>query len=559
MILNSSMIRMVSKGFGINNKKYSKDIKIDSHKYNDPKTLNNIGLAYQKEGDLSNAIKYYKKALKINSSFGTALSNLAIALAEKGCHSESVKCCIRGIRVSKNNKYLLTNFGSILRSTGHFKEATEAFRYYLRIEPNNANIHYDLANCYHDDGDLKNAIEAYDSALRIRNNFPEALCNKGLAIHEMGKVKEALELYNLAISHRPDYIQVLNNIGMVMKDMGRIEEAMIYYNKALKLNPSYPEAIANIGIAKLYLGKYKEGWKYYQHRYLTGHNIVRLIAEPNKNRIFNLDNLERKTVLISEQGLGDTIQFIRFGSLIKETSIKLSVCVEEKLTKLIKESDLFECVYTPNELKQIDKYNWAPLLSLPDLLGVEDISQLKIKPYLKVDKQRKEKWRLKLEGKTKKPIIGINWQGNPRAEVFNLKGRSLELELFAELANKIKVSLLGLQKGYGLEQIENCSFKNCFVSCQEEINNALGFQDHAALIANCDLVITSDTCTAHIAGAIGHPTWLLLNKIPDWRWGLAGDKTFWYPSIKIFRQQDSGDWKNLIARLSNELQTLFIK
>ena len=117
--------------------------------------------------------------------------------------------------------------------------------------------------------------------------------------------------------------------------------------------------------------------------------------------------------------------------------------------------------------------------------------------------------------------------------------------------------MLSLQKGFGSEQLQTCSFKDCFVSCQDQINDTWDFLETAAIIANCDLVITSDTSVAHLAGGMGKTTWLLLKKVPEWRWGLAGDTSFWYPSMRLFRQQQRGNWDEVIERVAAELQQQF--
>ena len=159
--------------------------------------------------------------------------------------------------------------------------------------------------------------------------------------------------------------------------------------------------------------------------------------------------------------------------------------------------------------------------------------------------------------KTKKAIIGINWKGNPKTEKSTLQGRSLELEFFAPIASCSQISLLSLQKGTGSEQLKTCSFKDRFVSCQDQINDAWDFLETAAIIANCDLVITSDTSVAHLAGGMGKTTWLLLHKVPDWRWGLEGDSTFWYPSMRLFRQKKRGDWNEVMERVAEAIQENF--
>ena len=251
--------------------------------------------------------------------------------------------------------------------------------------------------------------------------------------------------------------------------------------------------------------------------------------------------------------MGDTIQFMRYLEDLRDKGVIISICAEEKLFCLIKSLSIVANFFTPDQINQLDKYKWTPLFSIPELLGIKALNEIKYKPYIPINQDLKSKWKEFLDIESK-PIIALNWQGNKNAEVFNLKGRSTSLEVFSELVTDNSVTLLSLQKGYGSEQLQDCTFRNRFVSCQEKVNKVWDFEEMAAIISNTDIVVTTDTAIAHLAGAIGHKCWLLLNKVPDWRWGLIGDNTFWYPSIRVFRQEDEGDWGRVIKRVSVEMQ-----
>jgi ADP-heptose:LPS heptosyltransferase len=201
-----------------------------------------------------------------------------------------------------------------------------------------------------------------------------------------------------------------------------------------------------------------------------------------------------------------------------------------------------------SEAEQVDKGYWVPLLSVPGCLGVTPSQPLESDPYLRVNQERVERWRERLAGE-KRPLVGINWQGNPRHEQGTSRGRSLPLEAFAPLASVLGGGLISLQKGAGSEQLAGCSFRDRFVSCQAEIDQAWDFEETAAVLANCDLIISSDTSIVHLAGGMGLKTWLLLKKVPEWRWGLEGEDTFWYPSVRLFRQRERGDWADLMLLL----------
>ena len=131
------------------------------------------------------------------------------------------------------------------------------------------------------------------------------------------------------------------------------------------------------------------------------------------------------------------------------------------------------------------------------------------------------------------------------------------MKTFAPIIENIDASFLSLQKGFGFEQLTDCRFLDRFVDCQEEINQTWDFVENAAIIMNCDLIITTDTCVAHLAGGLGQPTWLLLHKVPDWRWGMEGKTTFWYPSMRLFRQRERGNWQEVMDRVAMALERFF--
>ena len=260
--------------------------------------------------------------------------------------------------------------------------------------------------------------------------------------------------------------------------------------------------------------------------------------------------------MVSEQGLGDTLMFMRYAIALRNQGIAVSLCAQPNLHTLIQASGIDPSPLTPQQGDQVTDGLWIPLLSVPQHLEVSPGNPIITGPYIKTTDELSAKWKGILSA-AERPIIGINWQGNPKAEKTGLRGRSLQLEAFAPIVSGSQSSLLSLQKGFGSEQLQTCSFKDCFVSCQDQINDTWDFLETAAIIANCDLVITSDTSVAHLAGGMGKTTWLLLKKVPEWRWGLAGDTSFWYPSMRLFRQQQRGNWDEVIERVAAELQQQF--
>jgi hypothetical protein len=304
----------------------------------------------------------------------------------------------------------------------------------------------------------------------------------------------------------------------------------------------------------LLLGGYKIGWKEYQWRFRFEESPSQPHAAPGCvvwNGEASAEG-KNKLLLVSEQGLGDTLQFMRYTIAMREQGFDVSLCAPTKLHALIQASGIAMEPLTPEQADQVKEGGWIPLLSLPWHLGVSPTNPILSEPYIKTTDELTDKWQ-RLLALEQRPIIGLHWQGNPKAEIQELRGRSLCLEAFAPIAAQGPASLLSLQKGFGSEQLGSCSFQDRFVQCQDQVSDSWDFLESAAIIANCDLVITNDTAVAHLAGGMGKTTWLLLHKVPDWRWGLESESSFWYPSMRLFRQKEAGNWDEVMERVAKEL------
>ena len=308
----------------------------------------------------------------------------------------------------------------------------------------------------------------------------------------------------------------------------------------------------------LLVGNYKNGWEKYEWRKKIEKETVIPHALPKCHECsgevaFKQSN---QLLLVTEQGLGDTLQFMRYATVLRNEGISVSIAAQTKLHSLIQASDIDPSPLTPEQANEVTEGQWISLLSVPRHLEVSPGNPIITDPYIKTTEELTAKW-AGILGAKERPIVAINWQGNPKIEKTGLRGRSLALEAFAPIAGSSQISFISLQKGFGSEQLETCSFKDHFVSCQDQVNETWDFLETAAIITNCDLVITSDTSVAHLAGGMGKTTWLLLHKVPEWRWGLEGDTTFWYPSMRLFRQTERGNWDEVMERVAEALQDHF--
>ncbi len=377
----------------------------------------------------------------------------------------------------------------------------------------------------------------------------------GLAEGETGNYAAALMHLSIAREADPLNIDLLLELGMYTLKTNDSAGAYSCYIKALEIDPGNALAHLYLSIILLQSGDMVLGWEFYEWR-LHESLSSPLLTIPKGERWDGSHDKDIKLLLISEQGLGDVLQFIRFAPFLREHVGCVALCTPRVLIPLIKQSGLVEQVYDPSEATSLEDYQWLPLLSIPRLLCMQNkTAETCTSPYLKACSASSAHWETKLSP-SKGLLVGLHWQGNPDAERGLLAGRSLPLELLAPLADLPGLEFVSLQKGAGSEQLDACSFRSLFVNTQDDISEAMSFVDTAAVLEQCDIVITTDTALAHLSGGLGRPTWLMLQQVPDWRWGLRGERTHWYPSIRLFRQRRPDDWQEVIKRVQGALREL---
>jgi len=549
-----------------------------------------IGIAHQELGDATSAIAYYKKAIILNPSnheahikmallsraqrdiaaayfhYTSALklspynsnthNSLGNILLERGDIDDAIKSFCRALELQPNYPEACNNLAVALIKQGNLNAAIHYFSLALELQPKFPDALYNLGNAYYKHGDIISAIKFLSEALVQQPNCPDAQNDLGLALLENGEIDAAIESLNKALSLQPNYPEAYYNIGLAYYRNGEPDAAIQSFYKALELKPDYHKVNWDLSIALLQQENFELGWKYYEWRLakLEDGAPVALNAQPKLQRWEGERLLKNeKLILVSEQELGDTLQFMRYALHLKNQGVSILLSVPYSLHSLIKVSGIDPNPLTPEQTNVMNEGKWIPLLSVPQLLEISNKNPIITSPYIFTSNNLIAKWR-KILSQEMHPIIGINFQGNPTTEIRNLKGRSLPLEAFAPITRSLNASLISLQKGFGSEQLNRCSFRDHFVGCQELVNETWDFLETAAIIANCDLVITSDTCVAHLAGGMGKNTWLLLTKEPDWRWGKEGDTSFWYPSMRLFRQSERGDWAKLLNRVADELK-----
>ena len=515
----------------------------------------NLGAILKDLGKLKDAENSTRKAIELKPNYANAYSNLGTILKGLGKLKDAEISIRKAIKINPNLAGLYSNLGNILKDLGNLEEAKKSLDKAIQLKPNMAELYSNKGMILKDLGQLKEAEISLIKAIKLKPNYANAYSNLGLVFIDIGKLKEAEISVRKAIELKRDFTDAYLNLGNILKDLGKLKEAEISVRKAIELKPSYSDAFFNLSIIQMFQDDYVSGWRNYESRFSIK-KPVELHANPKiKKWDGKLMKSNEKLLIISEQGLGDTIHFMRYIPYLKEQGFQLLFCAQKSLHGLIKESNIHTNPMTPEEANQVKNGKYFPLLSLPFHFSLTQNNSIVSEPYISTKKELIEKWEHFLY-KEKKPVIGISWQGNPKAEKGSVIGRSIPLEAFSEIAKLDNFSFLSLQKGLGSEQLKECLFKDKFVECQDLISDSSDFLDTAAQIQNCDLIITTDSCVAHLAAGMGKPTWVLLKACLTWRYGLK-KTTFWYPSMKLFHQKEINNWKEVMSRVALELKLLF--
>jgi Flp pilus assembly protein TadD len=439
-----------------------------------------------------------------------------------------------------------------VHQNGGTTQAEATYRSVLQSEPGNANAWCYWGIALHDLKRFADAVKAYENAIRLQPRFPIAYNNMGNTLRYLGRVADADQSFEIALQQDPKYFNALRNRGTLHAWTGRIDLAFEYYHQAMKLNPNDAELHRNLGVIHLLQGNYRDGWAEYDYRW----RCAEAIAQPYRQPKWTGQPLDGKTILLyAEQGLGDTIQFVRFARELKNRGATTLVHTQPALVALLQRCPGIDRLI-PNSIPVEYPFDFhCSLVDAAAVLVQDNASIPNSVPYLTIAEGLKSYWKNGLEKglPPAKLRIGINWQGNPdhQADVF----RSFPLKSLLPLCDVEGVQLISLQKGFGSEQLKQWSGSQVVYCLPGEVDQTSGaFLDTAAILHRLDCVVTSDTAIAHLAGALGIPAGLLLGFTPDWRWQLGSDETPWYPKTKLFRQPKVGDWETPVHQLCQWLR-----
>ena len=510
---------------------------------------NNMGTALSDKGDFEGAIESYKHALRIKPDYAGAYNNMGNALSSKGDLAEAIESYKQAIRIKPDFAGAYNNMANAMKNKGDLVEAIESCKQALKIKPDYADAYYNMANAMKDKGDLAEAIDSYKQALKIKPNYASAYYNMGNALNEKGSPEAAIDSYKQAIKIQPNYADAYCNMGNSLSDKGDVEAAIDSYKQALKIKPNFADAYYNFSLLYLLLGDLDKGFKYYEWRLKMIKE--RPVAPARTNLIWDGEqSLNGKHfVVYEEQGLGDIIQFCRYLLVLEQKGANVTFKVKSNLHALLGTLDSKTSLNT--SLPEENKIDFeSPLMSLPYLLKTSWKLIPITSPYLYADQSKVATWGEKLSKDSFK--VGICWQGGTtKIDV----GRSFSLSLFEGISKIPNVQLISLHKGEGEGQITNIDFDVTTLGSGFDAGQD-AFLDTAGVMMNCDLIITSDTSVAHLAGALGRPTWVALQYVPASFWMLERPDSLWYPTMTLFRQKSRGDWVGVFDTIEQNLISL---
>ncbi|GIX47091.1 MAG: hypothetical protein KatS3mg131_1302 [Candidatus Tectimicrobiota bacterium] len=513
----------------------------------EPRLHHLLGQVYRDLGRLDDAISCYQQAIRLAPQEADPYADLGVALQLRGRSPEAVASYHRALQLRPGWAEVYVNLAVALRAQGQLAEAAAHLRHAMQLAPDNPMIYNNLGVVCQLQGQLDVASSHYRQAIAIDPTYVKAYNNLGTVLRLQDRLEEATAALQQALALDPEYADAYSNLGLVLQDQGRLDEALWCFEQALQRREDHVEAHWNRALLWLAVGNYAQGWPEYEWRWRRSVSPPPPLRQPR----WDGSPLHGQTIFVyAEQGLGDTLQFVRYLPLVAALGGRILFACQPPLARLLQRLPAIAHLIVANGIpvpeEPFDVH--APLLSLPGLLHTTEATIPAAVPYLTPDPELVEKWRPHLA-----PLpgykVGLVWAGNARHP--NDRRRSCTLAQLAPLAQVPGVTLVSLQKGPAAQQVALLSALP-LVDYSHELHD---FADTAALVAHLDLVISVDTAVAHLAGAMGKPVWTLLPFSPDWRWQWHRPQTPWYPTMRLFRQPRPGDWPAVVQQVVAALAT----
>ena len=549
----------------------------------------NLACALQALNRLDEAIEHYETGLAINPRQAEAHLNLGNALQAQDRHAEAIAHYQETLALKPDDADAHNNWGNSLQALERQVEARDHYEKALAFKPDHAQARNNLGNTLQALNRHEEAIARFREALAIKPEFAEAHNNLGHALQALNRPEEAIGHYEAALVLRPDYAEAHSNWGIALQALNRHEEAIARYDRAIALKPDYAEAHWNKSLALLCLGRFAAGWQLYEKRWqrkqtvalpdfnlplwlgqegragpvlrharLGGDRASRNMVSRRSGFVHFIGSLRallrhgsagagRNILIQFEQGHGDALQMLRYVALLERIGMRCWIQVPPALMALTHRSFPRAQVVGVGQCPPDVRFR-VPMLSLP--LAMKTFSEAQIPgvvPYLIADERKKAEWASRLAIEHRRSV-GLAWRGRPTHR--NDRNRSILLETLVPLFSRKEIQFVNLQKDLTEAEFEELARHDNVTIIDKELDS---FDDTAAVASVLDLVICVDSAPAHLSGALGKTTWVLLPFSPDWRWLLARSDCPWYPSARLFRQKSIGDWAEVVRAVGGAL------
>ena len=504
----------------------------------------NLGSVYREQQKLEAAQACFERALALRPDYAESSNSLGFLLRTQGKLEEARACLERALILKPGHTEAWNNLAHILQDLNRPNEAAVCFRRVLALRPDHAEACNSLGGLLHADGQLVDAHQWLSKALALNPRFAEAANSLGAVLVKQGRLGDAIPYFERALAFEPENLAASNNLGLALVEQGKLQEAARRFDFALAVQPGHAESQWNLSLIELLTEDYANGWRDYEARLRRRGNTARSLAQPR----WRGEPLNGARILLhAEQGLGDTLQFLRYVPLVRAAGGRVILDVPARLRRLAEQMPgIEELVVSGDPLPESE---WqCPLMSLPLAFGTTVGSIPAEGPYLSVPEAAL--WTAgALPWPTRGLRVGVAWAGSSSHR--DNRFRSLALAALEPLFRVRGAHFFSLQMGPATAELGT---GQCELTDLAPMTADMA--DTAAQMAHLDLIVTVDTSVAHLAGALAKPTWVLLPFAPDWRWMLEREDSPWYPTARLFRQPRMYDWNAVVERVCGELEKL---
>jgi tetratricopeptide (TPR) repeat protein len=506
-----------------------------------------LGACHYEQGDYIQASMLYSEVLQQNLE--STQTNYSLGLCylkrEKWVDAESYLQAAINLNAEHWDAY--ANLGFVFFQQGRLDRAIDLLHSAVDQAPIHPQLYLNYAFALSAKGEFEEAIRIQQAALGFPEHDAEAYSNLAYYYGELDEMDQARDWAEKAVTLRPEYVDGLNNLAHALRSLGKSDEALAVYEKSIGLAPDLPDAHWGKSLALLSLGRFKEGWQEYEWRWRMK-NVMPGEKMPGEE--WQGEDISDKTLLLyQEQGLGDMIHFVRYAPLLEGHCSQIILAMPRNLKRLFEGVRGVSAVVCEGETPPYDVA--LPIMSLPRILGTTMQTIPAEVPYLAPIEADVKRWREKFSNGQAGIRVGLVWAGG--AAFKGNKQRSMSLPQFAVLGEIPGVNFYSLQKGPSAEEMKNPPAGIQVVDWTDELGD---FAETAAFISQLDLVIAVDTAVAHLAGAMGKAVWTLVPASSDFRWLVDREDSPWYPTMRLFRQKERGNWPEVMLRVASELRRL---